>query len=124
VPTIFRSSTNGIDWDTPTFGFTNFCHTISYGHGEFVVAGYNGTIAQSGFVGPPILASSGRLTTAGFTVRLFGEVGRSYRLEASTNLATTGWSLVRSFTLVQPTTNVLDTAATNFSGRFYRAVSP
>jgi hypothetical protein len=123
-PSLLRSSTNGIDWVAPTTGFSNACPTISYGSGNFVVAGYNGTIARWGFIGPAVLTASRYHAGTGFELTLRGELGRHYQLQALTDLGGTNWSLVRGFTLAQPASNIVDGAATNTGRRFYRAVTP
>ena len=58
----------------------------------------------------------------GFAVTIRGLPGSTYRLEAISPLAETNWTELRRFTLVGSSTNILDSAATNFSSRFYRAV--
>ena len=54
-----------------------------------------------------------------FPLQLSGEPGRSYRVEASTNLA--DWIDLGTFPLTNSPMPYLDTTATNFDRRFYRA---
>lgn len=121
--TIIRKSTDGIVWTGVDFEISNTCPTLSFGADTFVAAGFRGIIFQSGFFGS-LLRGAGHPTAAGFQITIKGEVGRSYRLQGSTNLSGTNWSDVRSFSLLQESTNVLDGAATNIGQRFYRVVSP
>ncbi len=73
-------------------------------------------------VTPPWLGDGQYLPDGSFQLTVYGDAGRSYTVQASTNLV--DWTLVT--TLVNPngTMTVVDPAATNFSYRFYRAVSP
>jgi hypothetical protein len=52
----------------------------------------------------------------------YGSVGSNYTLEASTSL--TSWTSLFGFGCTNSPTVLLDTSATNFSRRFYRAVVP
>ena len=73
-------------------------------------------------VTPPWLGDGQYLPDGSFQLTVYGDAGRSYTVQASTNLV--DWTLVT--TLVNPngTMTVVDPAATNFTCRFYRAVSP
>ena len=58
----------------------------------------------------------------GLQASLAVEQGRTYLLEASTNLM--DWTYVRPFTATSSVLGITDPLATNYSGRFYRAVTP
>ncbi len=51
-------------------------------------------------------------------LRLRGETGRVYQVEASTNLM--GWGAITSFSFTTPTNSFVDLTATNFEHRYYR----
>ncbi len=53
-----------------------------------------------------------------FQLNVFGEIGKSYVLQASTNLAT--WTPLFTFTSTNSPTVLVDTAAKDFKYRFYR----
>src|SRR5207245_7706320 len=59
------------------------------------------------------------LAPGGFPIQLAGEPGRSYQVEASTNLAS--WIGLGAVTLSNGLAQYLDTTATNFDKRFYRS---
>jgi PA14 domain/Chitobiase/beta-hexosaminidase C-terminal domain len=69
---------------------------------------------------PVLFTSSGTFSNGNFTLQLSGMPGKSYVLQASTNLV--NWVPVS--TNVPPATiqNLIDPGATNFPTRFYRAV--
>jgi hypothetical protein len=64
-------------------------------------------------LGPISLQSSGAL------VALSGVVGQTVSLQASTDL--TNWIVLTNVNAVGSAVEILDTSATNFSRRFYRA---
>lgn len=66
----------------------------------------------------PIRLASGR----GFQFTMIGEIGVSYRIEASADLAT--WAMWTNFVCTNSVTHFTDAGATNQDRRFYRAVSP
>ena len=105
---------------------------VVYGGGRFVAVG--GLERNAPFV-PWMSLRSGDVTQArletctapnneGFELVASGEIGRSYRLQAATALPATRWTNVLTFTLTQPTTNLLDTTASSYANRFYRLVTP
>jgi hypothetical protein len=55
---------------------------------------------------------------------LAGEIGRGYRIQVATNMASTDWEDFPAFTNTFPMTEFFDISVTNFSQRFYRAASP
>ena len=62
--------------------------------------------------------------TNSFAITVIGTPGRTYRLQGTTVFPTTNWEDVLSFTLLTPTTNIVDAAVTNHTMRFYRVASP
>jgi FG-GAP repeat protein len=107
--------------------------------GEFgaaVVLGSNWLAASSRFSGPsqnlpdrvtlwplgPVagqLSEPRRLSNTDFQLTVQGEIGRSYFIEASADLASPNWTELFSFTLIMPKTNLVDITATTAT-RFYR----
>ena len=73
------------------------------------------------FTVPPSLGTAAGLSATGFHFTVTGEVGRSYRVQASTNLA--DWIDLFTFTNAAGQT-VSDGGATNWPRRFYRLRSP
>jgi hypothetical protein len=95
---------------------------VVYGNGCFVVVGIDGTILQSG----PIfsLAGQSQWASGGFELSLTGPIGRGYHLQASTDLTSADWTNLVNFTNTAETMQYLDTDATSYPWRFYRAISP
>ena len=117
------TSVDAVNWTGRSSGTTNYLLGVAYGNRTFVAVGPDGIIVQSGDIAVPCL--SGRRSTNGdFEVTITGEIGRGYRLQATTNLAATNWVDLLHFTNAQPATQFLDTTSRNFTHRFYRAVSP
>jgi len=65
----------------------------------------------------PALSSDGQ-----FQFTLVGEAGGSYEIQASADLVS--WTSLTNFVSATGTNTIMDTAAANFSRRFYRAVIP
>ena len=95
---------------------------VAYGKGTFVVVG-GGEIWQSDPL-PTARLMAGALSGQGLALTITGEEGLSYRLQAATDLPSTNWTDLLTFTNTAPTTNFVDTDATNFNRRFYRVVPP
>ena len=70
----------------------------------------------------PRLTFASRQPDGRFGFTLLGEAGRSYSIQASTNLA--NWSVVTNFVSATGTNQFTDPAAPNLNRRFYRAVTP
>jgi hypothetical protein len=96
---------------------------VSYGRGTFVAVGDGGAIVQSDPL-PTARLRPGSLDARGLALSIGGEDGLRYRLQASAELPSTNWTDLLTFTNTQPERNFVDTAATNFTRRFYRVVSP
>jgi len=117
------TSTNGVDWvqhSVPTF---ENLHGVAYFGGRFVTIGNRGTVLQSEAVQWPA-ELAGAPGVGGFQLTVRGGVGGTYRVQAAERLSAPEWTTIRTFTLLQPTTNFADTTAGLFNRRFYRAVSP
>jgi hypothetical protein len=71
---------------------------------------------------PPQRPAPGAIQAGGFPLRLFGEVGRTFRIQASPDLR--AWRDVTNFTSTGAVFEFLDTSATNASRSYYRIVSP
>jgi hypothetical protein len=70
---------------------------------------------------PPLrLASAGFPTNGGFQLYVYGQIGQTYTLQASTNLRS--WVSLLTFTCTNSPTYVVDPTAKNFNRRFYRLV--
>jgi len=115
------SSTDGMHWryhDSPAqknlFG-------VAYGRGTFAVIGESGTILQSDKIGPrlDLLSSPG---PGSYALKLIGDEGESYRIEASSDFA--NWTALTNFVSATGTNQFTEAVAPNLSRRFYRAVTP
>src|SRR5439155_21296016 len=69
----------------------------------------------------PRLTTGTLLPDGSFQLSLIGGVGFSYDLQTSSDLA--GWSFLAALTNTNRTMSLIDTAATNGTQRFYRAVA-
>ena len=112
---------DGAYWTSVRPQFSSYLYGIGYGRGTFVAVGSGGTILQSADTRPRL---TGSWSGAGFELNVSGGFARSYGLQASSDPATTHWADLLSFINVLPGTKLVDSTATNFSRRFYRAVSP
>ena len=73
-------------------------------------------------VSPPLLTTVRIMPDGTIGFDLLGQAGRSYDLQASTNL--TSWTTVTNLTATNATTSFRDGPVTNQPSRFYRAVVP
>ena len=119
---IIVSSSDAVSWVNRLADATSSLNGVVYGNGSFVAVGFEGAILQSG----PIFTLTGASPpkNGGFELDLTGKIGRSYRIQTSTDPAATNWTDWVDFTNTTETTEFLDTDATNSPRRFYRAVSP
>jgi alpha-tubulin suppressor-like RCC1 family protein len=76
----------------------------------------------SGRLLPPSLTSAQIIRTQGFGFGIFGEAGRTFRVQGSTNFSE--WSDLTNFTGSAAAFQFMDSDATNYSRRYYRMVSP
>jgi hypothetical protein len=91
--------------------------------GTFVVVDGGGGIWQSDPL-PTARLMAGALSQQGLPLKITGEEGLSYRLQAADNLSSTNWNDLWAYTNAAPATNFVDMDAINFNQRFYRVVSP
>jgi len=123
-PEFLFESPDGSDWtlrDLPTPGAA---YGLIYANSRYYAVGDGGLILESGSYLPGCLEPLG-LGTNGFDLRIIGEIGRSYRLQASTDAGSTNWQDVLFFTNpIDQETVVTDPRAQKFSQRYYRLVSP
>ena len=113
------SSSDAVNWAVRLTNANPTFLGVTYGNGYFVVVGSNGAILQSG----PIFSLAGEIQSgSGFQVALTGQIGCGYHLQTSTDLA--NWTNLVNFTNTAETMLYLDTDATNYPWRFYRAISP
>jgi hypothetical protein len=77
-----------------------------------------GSYGKCGSWSSPQLLPDGFATNGGFKLYVYGTIGQTYTLEASTNL--TNWLPLLTFVCTNSPTLVVDSAAGNFNHRFYR----
>ena len=68
------------------------------------------------------LGSARPLSSSGLDLVLFSSPGLEYRIDASSDLLS--WTAVTNFVSTNATMHFMDSSATNYSRRFYRAVVP
>jgi hypothetical protein len=116
------SSSNGAAWESrtipPTLFPTGFYALLEY-RGSLLAAGDYSAIAQSENFAP---ALTGTPRSGGFELTVAGETGRSYRVQATTDLV--NWTELGSLTWSPSNILYLDATAPNFEMRLYRVVSP
>jgi hypothetical protein len=84
------------------------------------VVGYANQSPVGGTLVPGSVVYSG---AAGFSFQFVGDVGRAYRIQYNTNLATTNWITLTNFTYTTPLT-ITDAGPLTNPGRVYRAITP
>jgi hypothetical protein len=115
------TSIDGATWRNRFLVAGDSLYGIGFGADTFVAVGSGGFIWQSGNVGVPFLQGRSRVGE-GFELTMTGEIGRNYRLQASSNFL--DWQDLINLSPTQATTRLLDTTATKTPQRFYRAVPP
>jgi hypothetical protein len=123
APARIQTSSEGREWRVRDTGWTNALWGVAYGNGRFVAVGTGGAILQSDDTRPRLDAQMGG-SSGEVELSVSGGLARGYRLQAAAELPSTNWTDLLTFTNTAPTTNFVDTSATNFSQRFYRVVSP
>ena len=78
--------------------------------------------AASSLTQPPAAQTAEEIQSHGFVLDLALEVGRAFRVQASSDLQT--WTEVTNFVNTAQAVQVVDAAAKPLSRRFYRVVSP
>ena len=105
--------------------------TLLYGKGindvgQIVGSGVNPSGQTHAFLLTPIptprLNDTSIQSNGQFRCTLIGQAGRSYTIQASTNLV--NWTAVTNFVSATGTNQFIDSTAPNFSRRFYRALTP
>jgi hypothetical protein len=118
------TSTNGTNWVSRNSGTINNLWGAAFGRNTFVVVGDSGTILQSGIM-PSVgaqLSSVPGWANGVFGLTLSGPLGGQWELQASTDLQ--NWISLGTVMITNTRMPFIDSGATNFSQRFYRAVSP
>jgi hypothetical protein len=111
------TSTNLVLWtQRPAYTRENL-HGVAFLNGRFVTIGNRGTILRSDST--IVTSLLGRATPAGFELTVRGEIGATYELQAVEQLGLS-WAPLRTFTLGQSTTNLLDPGSASQAQRFYR----
>jgi len=116
------TSRDGVIWTSRQSGTGKNLRGVTYAGGAFVAVGNDGAILRSSSLAPARLAVRSRPNQDGFELTVAGEIGRSYRVQASSDLRT--WTDLFSFSNSEQETVFLDSDARKFSHRFYRVVSP
>ncbi|MHB8521456.1 MAG: AbrB/MazE/SpoVT family DNA-binding domain-containing protein [Limisphaerales bacterium] len=118
------TSTDGLNWAIVFFTRALIDLTdMTYGNGRFVVVG--SVILYSDNIGAYCLLNSTWRPMRGFDLTVAGgEIGRSYDVQAITNVLGTNWLDILAYTNTSSITSFLDSESTNYPGRFYRVVSP
>jgi hypothetical protein len=115
------TSSDGVVWTHHATGCQNTLRSILCAGGYLTAAGNNETILQSGFWGRPILRVRA-LGEDGFEFSVDGEVGQTYRLQASDDLR--DWDDVFLFSNTEVRTLWTDPEVPFWPQRFFRVVAP
>ena len=118
------SSPDAVNWTNRNSGVSVGLWGITSGNGTFVAVGEDGAILQSGYVGPPRLTAPRLMSNGSFGLTASGELGQSYRLQATTSLGTPNWTDIASFTQTDESQSVQDPQAASHGIRFYRVIAP
>ena len=117
------TSTNGADWVSRNSGTVNELYGAAFAQDTFIAVGADGTILQSGALsslGSQLSPAPG-WTNGVFGLSLSAPLGGQWKLQASTNLL--NWTSLGIVTITNTPMPFVDTGASNFQQRFYRAVS-
>ena len=114
------SSPDGVDWTWHPWSSPGWLEDVAYGNGRFVAIGDFNTIlsTQSTIRLEPIPA----LANGPLQFKISGPPGQSCRIQASMDFAT--WVTLTNCLVTDGGGQFIDFSATNFSHRFYQAVSP
>jgi hypothetical protein len=123
---VLARSRDGTNWQTQVIGPIMEDYSLddaTFGARTFVVVGIGGlhAIAQSSDVAVPSFAAIQRFNGAA-ALDIEGEIGRSYRLQVSSDLKS--WNNLLNYTNDAAVTRVTDGSAILEKVRFYRSVSP
>ena len=115
------TSSDAVSWQWHFLGTDSELFGIGYGDGRWIAVGENGTILQSGE--PDLkLGDLQRLTNGEVRFTLTGQPGRSCLVETSRDLI--DWMSLTNLPNAGFTNQIVDSQATNFIRRFYRAHAP
>ena len=124
-PEYLFESRDGLEWTARTFPTPVAIYGLTYAQSRFHAVGSAETVLRSGSYAEACLQLGGPPGTNGLELRISGEIGRPYRLQASPDADGTNWQDLLLFTNPMDTeTVVTDPRASRFSRRFYRVVSP
>ena len=114
------SSPDGVDWRSHPSGTQYLLEDIAYGNGRFVAVGNGNAILST----PPLIMLDPMpdLANSQPQFKISATPGQSCRIQASTDL--TNWLTLTHILCADGVGQFVDLSATNFSQRFYQAVSP
>jgi hypothetical protein len=116
------TSPDGVIWTEHRTYCQNTLRSVLYAESRIILAGNNETLLQSEFFGLPVLHVRRSLGIDGFQFMVDGQIGSTFRLQASDDLV--NWEDIFTFTNTRVSTLFLDSEATAYGRRFYRVVSP
>ncbi len=116
------ASTDGFTWSRKVSGTHNDLFGAVYARETFFIVGNAGTILQSGTKPFNLRFHDLRLHPDGMEMHLTGELGRSFRIESSTNLL--DWSESSVLTSAKDGVLYLDASPPTQTFKFDRAVAP
>jgi hypothetical protein len=114
------TSPNGVNWKIRPLAVTNSANlrAVTYGNGYFVAVGEKGLIIQSG---PVATVQVLNVSNGVASLILDGEIGRAYRIQASSNITPPSWTDLLTVTNITERTPFFDPQPET-ARRFYRAV--
>jgi hypothetical protein len=118
-------SRDGLEWTVRSLPTPTAIVGLTYGNSRFLGVGGYGVVMESASHAPACLQMLGPPGTNGMELRILGEIGRQYRLQASPEIDGTNWQDILIYiNPTDPETLVLDPRAAKVPRRFYRVVSP
>ncbi|MCI0748428.1 MAG: hypothetical protein L0Y58_23730 [Verrucomicrobia subdivision 3 bacterium] len=100
---------------------------VAFGNDRYVAAGAGDSIMQSDPISggsAPTLANPRRLAGNEFEFDILASISQLVRIDATTNLAATGWTTLGTVTITNVPQPFRDSAAGSSSKRFYRGAVP
>ena len=124
-PEFLFETPDGIDWTLRELPTPVGLYGLAYDNSRYYAVGSMGLVLESGSYVPGCLDVLGPPGANGFEMRITGEIGRSYRVQASSEVEGTNWQDLLIFTNpTEPETIFTDPRAAKFPRRFYRLVTP
>ena len=124
-PEFLFETADGIDWTLRSLPSPLGIYGLAYSRSRYYGVGAAGLILESGSYIPGCLEALGPPGPNGFEMRITGEIGRPYRVQASTEPSGDNWQDLLLFTNpTEPETLFTDTRASKFPRRYYRVVTP